>query len=170
MRDFARYRRAYRGLWASMGDALGDRHAWNFAAVGKHSSTEFTEADWQAVVARLQQLAGRPGVRDGKPHLRRRGIKRDDYPNPLDGGATVAQVDYLRSLAADIEWRHSAGPEAGLRALVAQRAFPTADAARAEMFARYGEIDALPRHVVSQAIRILERMAGAPHTPETRNP
>ena len=156
------HRKAYRACVKALGMSDDDRRTFNVAMTGHPSSSDFTERDWRHVVARLQQLAGRPGVEPGQPHLRgQRPVRSRDLPYPLDCGARPEQVGLLEGLKRQFHWKDP-DPDHGLRQLIRKRAWPKADAAEADAWlARGADLYALDRKVIACAIRILQRMVDA---------
>ena len=128
MLDLAHYRRTAFAIVRKLELSEDDRHALNERLTGHASTRDNTEADWQALVAELQRLEGRPGVRDGKPHLRSQrkrsaGGRRPSRPYPLGNAATPQQLAYIAGLRAAIVWTHDDGPEAGFRHWAARHCF-----------------------------------------------
>jgi len=157
--DLNRHRKAYRACVKALGMPEDVRREFNVAMTGHHSSKDFRERDWRNVVARLQELAGRPGVQPGEPHLRgQRPVRSGDLPYPLDCGATPEQVGLIEGLKAQFHWQDP-DPGHGLRQLIRKRAWPREDAAEADAWlARGADLYALDRKTIACAIRILQRM------------
>ena len=124
------------------------------------SSRDFAHEQWDVVVARLQQLTGREGVRYGKPQLKhdRRSIER--IPDGFDVTASERQLAYIRDLSDRITWRHPDGPAAGLRALIVKTWPKARGEFEKEQWARHsGSIALLDRDHANKVIAMLRRMA-----------
>ena len=123
---FAHERRAYRALVGRLGLSEQERRDLNIAVTGHDSSSDFDLPGWNAIIAHMQQLAGRPGVRDGKPHLRasKRTRRRRRLPAVLTGAANAEQVETIESLAAQILWDRGGDLEQFIRAIILREPAP----------------------------------------------
>ena len=128
MFDLAHHRHTERAIVRKLGLDDDTRRDLMERLTGHRTSTELTPQDWGIYVGELQRLAGRPGVRTGKPHLRSQrkrsaGGRRPSRPYPLGNAATPQQLAYIAGLRAAIVWTHDDGPEAGFRHWAARHCF-----------------------------------------------
>ena len=119
------------------------------------SSKDFGLSDWEILVARLQQLTGRPDVRYGVPQLLHDGRDNPRLPDGLDVTATPGQIAYIRDLASQIVWRDPTG----LHSLIVRNWPKDRAESERDQWARHGTVDTLDRAVANRVIPALKRMA-----------
>ena len=165
MPSVAKYRKTYFACVKALGMQEEDRHAFNEARTGKESTAEFTERDWEQVIAWMQRALG--DHQDHRAHVREdAGRDQGSGVGGQDGSwATSAQISTVQNLVDEIEWRKgkALGPlallcthvlqDAELRKTIIEREF--------ERGLRPPELwGKLTRSEASLFIRILLRMTG----------